>query len=152
MANFNSDRLTAQSGSAGASAALGYPLARDAGGKLRYQVIPYTVDGAEASADTITLCRLKKGAVVIPSLCRVLSQAAFDVSDMNVGISGNDNKYADAMDTTDAILDQPFVGGDNRYVPAAITDDYEDIIATLVTVVTTTAGQLVLFLIAYVDE
>lgn len=152
MANLNTDRYGNQVGGAGASPAVTYPLSRVAGGKVRYQVIPYTVDGSEASADTITLCRLKKGAVVIPSLCRVISQAAFDVSDMNVGIASNDNKYADAMDTTDAELDQPFIGGDNRLAPAAITEDYEDLIATLVTVVTTTAGQLVLFLIAYTDE
>lgn len=152
MPNFNTDRYSNQVGGAGASPAVTYPLARDSGGKLRYQVIRYTVDGAETTADTITLCRLKKGATVIPSLCRVISQAAFDADDMNIGTASNDNKYADAMDTTNAALDQPFVGGDNWFEPAAITDDYEDIIATLVSVVTTTAGQLVLFLIAYTDE
>jgi hypothetical protein len=153
MPNFNTSLYSAQSGSAGSSPASGYPLARDAGGKLRFLVIPYTVDGAEASGDTITLGKLKAGAKVIPSLCRVISDTGFDVSDMNVGISGNDNKYADALDTLDTASDINFgVAGDNAYVPTAVADGGETLIATLVTVVTSTAAGKALFLIAYLDE
>lgn len=152
MASFNTDTYTAQTGSAGASPSAAYPLAKNAGGKLRYLIVPYTVDGAETTGDTINLGKLKVGAKVIPSLSRVISEAAFDIDDMNIGTVSNDNAYADAMDTTNAELDQPFVGGDNRLAPADVVSGQEDVIATLVSVVTTTAGQLVLFLIAYVDE
>ena len=152
MASFNTDIYAAQAGSAGASPSATFPLARDAGGKLRYLIVPYTVDGAEATGDTINLGKLKVGAKVIPSLCRVKSEAAFDANDVNIGTAANANSFADALDTTNAALDQPFVGGDNQYAPAVITKGDEDVIATLVAVTTSTAGQLALFLIAYVDE
>lgn len=153
MASFTSDLFDDQTGAAGGSPANNYPLARVAGGKLRYMVVAYTVDGAEASGDTITLCRLKAGAVVVPSLCRVISDTGFDISAMNVGISGNTNKYANALDTLDTASDISFgQAGDNAYAPAAVGSTGEDVIATLTTVVTTTAAGLVLFLIAYLDE
>jgi len=152
MASFDAPLYTSQIGSAGQTPAVGYPPAKQSAGKMRLAIIPYTVDGAENSGDTINLCKLKEGARVITQFSRVASQAAFDVSDMNIGVAGNDNKYADAMDTTDAELDQPFIGGDNRFVPADVAEGGEIVFATLVTVVTTTAGQLVLFLIAFVDE
>lgn len=153
MANFNAPLYTAQSGSAGASAANGYPLARDAGGKLRYLVIPYTVDGAEATGDTITLGKLKAGAKVIPALCRVISDTGFDVNDMDIGISGNVNKYADALDTLDTVSDISFgTAGDNAFVPTAVAEGGETLIATCVALTTSTAGGKALFLIAYLDE
>jgi len=152
MAEFNTDTYTGQNGTAGQSSAVGYPQAKLAGGKLRYLVVPYITDGAEVTGDTINLGKLKVGAVPLPTLSRINSQAAFDCDDVNIGTTLNVNSLADALDTTNAELDQPFVGGDNRFAPVAITAGDEDIIATLVSVVTTTAGQLVLFLIAYVDE
>jgi len=152
MASFDSATYTGQNGTAGQSSGVGYPLARDAGGKLRYLVVPYTVDGAETTGDTINLGKLKVGAKVIPALSRVISEAAFDANDVNIGTAATANSFADALDTTNAALDQPFVGGTLQYAPTAITSGDEDIIATLVAVTTSTAGQLVLFLIAYVDE
>ncbi len=152
MANFNSPIYIKQAGSAGGSPSAGYPLAKDAAGKLRYLVVPYTVDGAEATGDTITLGKLKIGAKVIPALSRVISDTGFDVSDMDIGISGNINKYADALDTLDTSSDISFgIAGDSARVPVAETASV-DVIATLTTVVTTTAGGLVLFLIAFLDE
>lgn len=153
MADFYSDIYDAQNGSAGSSAAVGYPLARDAGGKLRYLIIPYTVDGAEASGDIIYLGKLKAGAKVIPSLSRVISDTGFDVDDLNIGISGNTNKYADDIDTLDVASDINFgVAGDNAYAPTAVASGGETLVAELVNVVTTTAAGKVLFLIAFVDE
>jgi hypothetical protein len=152
MANFNSTIYAKQLGSAGASPSSTYPLAKDTAGKLRFLVVPYTVDGAEASGDTITLGRIKIGAKVIPSLSRVVSDTGFDVSDMDIGISGNINKYADALDTLDTASDINFgVAGDSAYAPTAETATV-DVIATLTTVVTSTAGGKVLFLIAFLDE
>jgi hypothetical protein len=152
MPNFNTSLYTAQNGTPGQSANVSTPLSRDAGGKLRYLVIPYTVDGAEATADTITLGKIPIGAKVIPALCRVVSDTGFDVDDMDVGISSNVNKYADDIDTTDVASDISFgVAGDNAYVPTATTEE-ETIIATLVNVVTTTAGGKALFLIGYFAE
>lgn len=153
MPNFNTTTYTGQAGSAGSSSAVGYPLARDAGGKLRFITIPYTVDGDEATGDTITLCKLKAGAKVVPTLCRVASDTGFDVSDMDVGIAGNINKYADALDTLDTASDISFgLAGDNAYAPTAVAAGGETIIATLTTVVTSTAAGKALFLIAYLDE
>jgi hypothetical protein len=154
MANFNTDTYTGQNGSPGASANASslFPLSRDAGGKLRYLVIPYTVDGDEATGDTITLGILPTGAKVVPALCRVVSDTGFDVDDMDVGITGNVNKYADALDTLNTASDISFgVAGDNAYVPTA-TSAAETVIATLVNVVTTTAGGKALFLIGYFAE
>jgi hypothetical protein len=154
MPSFDSALYSAQVGSAGESPAFGRPGAKTAAGKMRLALIPYTVDGAEASADTINLCRLKWGAVPIPNMCKVSSEAAFDVDDMNVGTAANDNALADAIDTLNAASDVFFTGGDNHYAPAEISEDKDgaDIIATLINVVTTTAGQLVLFCIVFVDE
>lgn len=154
MPNFNTSMYTAQNGSAGASQGVGAPLARDAGGKLRYLVIPYTVDGAEAAGDTITLGKLPKGAKVLPALSRIVSDTGFDCNDVDIGISGNVNKYADALDTLDTASDISWgLAGDVGYAPEAITaDGGETIIATLVGVVTTTAAGKVLFLIAYLYE
>lgn len=129
-----------------------YPSARDAGGKLRYLQVPYTVDGAETTGSTINIGKLKVGSKVIPNLCRIISGATFDAQNVDIGTTSNVNAYADALDMTNAELDQPFVGGDNRFVPAAVTAGEEDIIMTLVASTTTTAGALALFLIAYVDE
>ena len=153
MASFNSPLFGKQTGASGGSAASNYPLARVAGGKLRFMVVDYVVDGAEASADTIKLCRLKPGAVVVPALCRVVSDTGFDCSAMNVGIEGNTNQYANALDTLDTASDISFgQAGDTAYAPEAVGEDGEDVIATLTTVVTTTAGGKALFLIAYLDE
>jgi len=152
MAEFNSPLYTSEAGTAGSSAAVGYPQARDSAGKLRIKTIPYVTDGTETTGDTINLGKLKVGAKVIPSLCRVVSEAAFDIDDLNIGTPLNPNAFADAMDTTDAELDQPFRGGDDRLGPVSIVSGDEDIVATLVSATTTTAGELVLFLVAYVDE
>jgi hypothetical protein len=152
MPNFNTSLYTAQNGTPGQSANVSSPLARDAGGKLRFLVIPYTVDGAEATGDTITLGKLPVGAKVIPALSRVISDTGFDADDMDIGISGNVNKYADALDTLNTASDISFgVAGDNAYVPTAVGADGETVIATLVSVVTTTAGGLALFLIGYLE-
>lgn len=117
MPNFTTDTYTNQIGAAGTSPALSYPLARTVGGKLRYILVPYTCDGAEAAADTIQICKLKAGAVVVPNLCRIISEAAFDCDDVNIGDGVNANRFADALDTTNALLDQPFVGGDEHFAP-----------------------------------
>lgn len=152
MASFDTPLYTSETGSAGSSAAAAYPLAKRSAGKIRYKVIPYTVDGAETSADTINLGKLKVGAQVIPQLCKVSSQAAFDVDDLDIGTAANADAFADGIDTTNAAADTLFTGGDDHYDPQSIVAGDEDIIATLNNVVTTTAGQLVLFLIAFVDE
>lgn len=152
MSNFNSPIYTKQVGSAGGSPSAGFPLAKDVAGKLRYLIVPYVVDGAEASGDTITLGKIKVGAKVIPALSRVVSDTGFDISDMDIGIAGNINKYADALDTLDTSSDISFgIAGDSARAPVAETADVA-VIATLTTVVTTTEGGLALFLIAYVDE
>lgn len=153
MPSFNTTIYGNQIGSGGVSPGFGIPDARKVGGKLRYAIIPYTVAGTEATGDTINIVRLKKGATVIPGLCRVLSEAAFDVDDMNIGDGVNANRFADAIDTTNAALSQDFgLAGDEAYAPTPLAAGEEVVTATLVNVVTTTAGQKVLWVIAYMDE
>lgn len=152
MPSFNSSIYTKQAGAAGGSPSAGFPLSKDVAGKLRYLIVPYTVNGAEDSADTINLGKIKRGAKVIPALSRVVSDTGFDCSAMNIGVAGNTNKYANALDTLDTASDISFgQGGDVAYAPEAETEDVT-VIATLTTVVTTTAAGKVLFLIAFVDE
>ena len=152
MPNFTTTLYDNQIGAAGASPAASYPDAKNVAGKERHAIVPYTVDGAEVTADTLQIIKLKVGAIVIPHLCRVLSEAAFDISDMNMGDGVNDNRYGDAMDTLDAVSNVVFTLGDEEYAPTAIAAGEEVVTATLVAVVTTTAGQLVLWDIAYLDE
>lgn len=152
MANFTTTIYDDQIGAAGDSPAASYPQAKNVSGKERHAIVPYTVDGAEASADTIQIVKLKKGAIVVPHLCRVLSEAAFDISNMDIGDGVNVNRYGDAMDTLNAVSNIPFTLGDEEYAPAPIDAGEEVVTATLVTVVTTTADQRVLWDIAYLDE
>ena len=148
MASFDTSLYTGQTGTAGVSPAVGRLEAKYGCPETKFVLIPYVVDGAEVSGDTINLCQLPEGAIVIPSLCRVVTGTGLDVSDMNVGISGNDNKYADAVDTLDTASDLAFSGGDNHTAPTEETA-VVDVIATLVTVVTSTAASTALFIIAY---
>lgn len=155
MANFNTNTYTGQNGSAGSStnAAALFPLARDAGGKLRFLVIPYSAGGTETTADTITLGILPVGAKVIPALCRIVSNSTFDANDVDIGVSGNVNKYADALDTLGADSDISFgVAGDNAFVPTVVASGGETLIATLVAVTSITSAGRALFLIGYLAE
>lgn len=152
MASFDAPLYTKQVGDRSASPSAAYPLAKVSAGKLRYAVVQYVLDGAETTGDTINLCKLKEGALPIAPLCKVLSQAAFDADDVNIGTTANPNSLADAMDLTNAETALDFTGGDDRFVPVAIAEGGEVIVMTLVSVVTTTAGQLALVLIAFLDE
>jgi hypothetical protein len=152
MPNFTTDIYTNQVGAAGASSSASYPDAKNVAGKERHAIVPYTVDGAEVTGDTLQIVKLKKGAIVVPHLCRVLSEAAFDIDNMDVGDGVNVNRYADAIDTTNLASNVVFSGGDENYAPTAIDTGEEVVTATLVNVTTTTAGQLVLWDIAYLDE
>lgn len=152
MAEFNSPTFDAQTGTAGASPSSTYNLAKVDAGKLRIARINYVVDGAEATADTINLIRLKVGAVVVPSYCRVVTGTGLDINDLNIGTAANDNKYADALDTLDTASDIAFSGGDIHTAPEAVGDGGEDVIATCVALVTSTAASTAVFYIAYLDE
>ena len=152
MPNFTTDIYTNQVGAAGTSSSASYPQAKNVAGKERHAIVPYTVIGTETTADTLQIVRLKKGAIVVPHLCRVISEAAFDIDDMNVGDGVNENRFADAIDTTNAASNVVFSGGDENYAPTPLAAGEEVVTATLVSATTTTAGQLVLWDIAYLDE
>jgi len=47
------------------------PLAKLAGGKLRYALAQYVAKGTEMAGDVIKLAQLKAGAVIVPRLSRV---------------------------------------------------------------------------------
>lgn len=152
MATLNTATYANQIGSATSSAAKSLPQAKLANGKLRYAIVPYTAVGTEADGDIINIVKLKEGAVPVPSLCRIITSAAFDAADVNVGYGSNNNALADALDTTDAATDLPFARGDNALAPAALKAGEETIYATLVDVVAIAANDKALFLIAYTDE
>ena len=148
MASFDSALYTSQVGAAGVSPAVGRLEGKYSLPETSFIPIMYTVDGAEDSGDTINLGKLPEGVIVIPSACKVVSDTGFDVSDMDIGVSGNINKYADAVDTLDTASDVTFSGGDNHYSMTEVAAGGEDLIATLTTVVTSTADSVVVFLIA----
>ena len=154
MPEFNSDIYNNQVGTAGQSPAFGRDGAKVTAGKMRMALIPYVCDGAEVADDTINLVRLKWGARVVPSYCKVSSEAAFDCHDVNIGNATDASAYGDAVDTLNAISDVNFSGGTNHYAPAdeAENKDGTTVIATLIGVTTTTAGQLTLWTIVFLDE
>ncbi len=152
MANFTTTIYDNQIGAAGASPAASYPQAKNVAGKERHAIVPYTVDGAEATGDTLQIIKLKVGAIVVSHLCRVLSEAALDINNLDIGDGVNVNRYGDAMDTLNAVSNIPFTLGDEEYAPTAIAAGEEVVTATFVALTTSTAGQLALWDIAYLDE
>lgn len=157
MPTFNTSRYSAQIGSAGASPAAAFPLAEFIGGKLRYAVIEYALAGTEVANDLINLVRLKRGAVPIPALSRIVCEDPGTALTIDIGFASNDDALCDGAALTTA-HDVSFTGAPSvtavaaQYVPAAIAAGDEVIFATVKTATALTAGAKLLFLIAYVDE
>lgn len=157
MPTFNSTRYTSQVGSAGGSPSSGYPLAKFSAGKERIAVVPYTLVGTEAANDIINLIRLKAGAVVIPSECRIVCEDPGTALTIDVGFASNDDALCDGAALTTA-HDVSFTGAPSvtavaaQYVPAALAAGDEVIFATVKTATSLTAGAKLLFIIAYLDE
>ena len=155
MPTFNTSRFTAQTGAAGASPSAAYQLSKFTQGKIRYASIPYALAGTEAAADVINLVRLKEGAVVIPSLSRVVCQDPGTALTLDIGFASHTDALSDGLVLTTA-HDLAFTAGGTavaaQYVPAPLEYADRDIIATVTVATSLTVGAKLLFLIAYVDE
>jgi len=157
MPTFNSDNYAAQVGSAGASPAAAYPLAKNIAGKLRYAVIPYALAGTEIANDIINLVRFKVGSKVISSLSRIVCEDPGTALTIDIGFASNADALCDGAALTTA-HDVSFTGAASvtavaaQYIPVDIASGDEVIFATVKTATTLTAGAKLLFLIAYVDE
>ena len=158
MPSFNSSRYAAQVGASGGSPGAGWPLAEFIGGKLRFAVIEYALAGTETANDTINLARLKVGAVVIPSLSRIVHQDCGDALTIDIGFLSNDDALCDGAALGTNAGDVTFTGAGSvtataqQYNPVAIASGDEVIFATVKTATNLTAGAKLLFLIAYLDE
>ena len=157
MATFNSTRYTGQVGTAGGSPASGYPLAKFTAGVTRTAVIPYTLVGTEAANDIINLVRLKAGAVVLPSECRIVCEDPGTALTIDVGFASNDDALCDGAALTTA-HDVTFTTAASvtavaqQYVPAPLATGDEVIFATVRTATSLTAGAKLLITIAFLDE
>jgi len=157
MATFNSVKYGNQIGSAGASPASTYPIAKVITGKVRYALIEYALAATEAAADTINLVKLKAGARVIPSLCRIVCEDPGTALSLDVGFASNPDALCDGAALTTA-HDVSFTGAASvtavaaQYVPVDIAAGDEVIYATVTVATSLTAAAKLLFLIAYVDE
>jgi hypothetical protein len=164
MANFPSKLYTGQSGTAGASlnAAAGFPVAKNALGKLRIVQVPYAMAGTEAANDLIQLTILKNGSRVLAALSRLEAANAALTCTVAVGDSSNTGRYANGLvlSNTNADLGFNTNPGTDAYVPTDIVvanpptsaSDQTVVLAKLLTLGTPNAGAKLLFLIAVVDE
>ncbi len=156
MASFNTDLYGDQVGAAGSSPAASYPLAKSVGGKLRFAVVTYALAGTETASDTINLVRLKKGAVPVPALSRVVHEDIGDALTIDVGFTSNDDALADGIALGTNAGDVAFTANGTataaQYVPAEIATGDEVIFATVRTATNIVAGKKLLFLVAYLDE
>lgn len=154
MPTFNSTAYGKQIGS-GASPI--YPEAKRTSGKLRYAVVEYALAGTEVADDIINLIRLKAGAVVVPSLSRIVCEDPGTALTLDIGFASNADALCDGAALTTA-HDVSWTGAASvtavaaQYVPAAIASGDELIYATVKTATTLTAGAKLCFLIAYLDE
>ncbi len=157
MPSFNTVKYGRQIGSAGASPSSTYPGAKAITGKVRYAHIEYALLGTEVANDTINIVRLKAGAQVIPSLCRIVCEDPGTALSLDVGFASNVDALCDGAALTTA-HDVSFTGAASvtavaaQYVPVDIAVGDEVIFATLTLATALTAGAKLLFLIAYVDE
>jgi 3D (Asp-Asp-Asp) domain-containing protein len=155
MASFDTTLYTNQNGSAGASPATGYPLAKDSAGKVRYATVEYTLAGTEAATDTINLATLKVGAKVIPHLSEVYVENPGTALVFDIGDAGDADRYVDGLTVSAGGFFRWSEGGTAAATANSlyeIASGNEDIVLTVGTATSLTADQDLLFLIAYVDE
>lgn len=153
MATSNSALYGKQVGSAGASPANTYPLAKLAAGKLRYAVVELTV-GTLAANDVVNLAKLKVGSQVVPALSRILCENPGTTFTVKIGDAGDDDRYLAAKALGGAAQDigfgnSPGVAG---YVGYEIAAGNEVVKMTVTAAGTTTAASKIAILIAFLDE
>lgn len=107
----------------------------------------YTVSGA-AVGDEIKITRLPKGAVVIPHLCQVFTEALGTSFAIAIGDSEANDRYAENVSLSTAGR-QELTGGSSELSPEPLaTTDW--ITATITEVTAPSTGKKAQFWIAYV--
>lgn len=118
----------------------------------------YTFTGDEVATDTIRLCKLPAGCVILPYLSNVVSDAVATTATITIGdeaVSAKDtvtadvDRYSTALDVAAAGADA-FTGGIAATVPYALTAE-RWITVTLATLNTPVAGKILQFNLAYND-
>ncbi|MFN0129243.1 MAG: hypothetical protein ACKV19_21450 [Verrucomicrobiales bacterium] len=113
--------------------------------KLHVAAINYKLKGTEATNDTLNVIKLPKGAQVVPGLSYVHCDDPGTTLTVSVGVSGAATKYSTAMTLSS--------GGLVRFTPGVVDPEnlaaMTDILATLASVDTPTAGADLWFVLAY---
>lgn len=164
MSIWNSALYTAQSPQGGYSlnANPGFPVAKNAQGKLRIVQVPYTINGSEAANDIINLTTLKAGTRVLSARSKLVAQNPGTTLTLAVGDTSNTGRYANGLTLSNTAFDKEFSQnvGTDTYVPTDIVignppssiADQGTVVAKVLTAASLTAGQKLLFLLAIVDE
>lgn len=121
---------------------------RDVCGNLLLARGTYTVGAGVAVGDTIKVARLPKGAVMLPALSGVTTEALGAAFTVKLGTTTTTDRYAATLDLkTASAVD---IKGGTEGAALAPLDDSEWVIATVTAVTTATVGKRATFCIAYV--
>lgn len=128
-----------------------------AGGQLRMARATYVMTAGtdESASDFINLVSLPVGAVVLPHLSWVYHEDLGTALTFDVGDTADPNRYALSITCGTNAGTRPFIASGDATLPAACIAPYtieeanRMIIADLTTVTAPTAGQSIVFCIAY---
>lgn len=179
MATWNTPVYTSQGSvpPAGVSDAVGMPLAKNVGGKLRLSPIKYVWNGSEAAGDIINLVVGKAGARVLPQDSRVFAYAnaananlVVNIGDANSAIrysngltvfantAANGVTRVDWSNCTSPLLTQLFSPADipapvgSQIVGIATANDQTVLQAKIVSTTNVAANSVIVFEVGFVDE
>ncbi len=154
MPTFNSTLYNQQ---LGVGATPSYPQAKLQNGKLRYMSVLYPLAGTEIANDIINLGRLKAGAIVVPSLSRIVCEDPGTALTIDIGFASNDDALCDGAALTTA-HDVSFTGAPSvtavaaQYTPTPLAAGDELLFITVKTATSLTAAAKLLIEVAYIDE
>jgi len=116
------------------------------GKKLRYMVVDYTIPATGGAVpltgDSITLCKLPKGAILSPAHSHVWNELVHTALNLNIGCDGvtaTANRYAAALDVKAANSLTSFASGT---IPIAQKTPYQTLAEVTVTAVLTSTVTL----------
>lgn len=180
MATWNTPVYTSQGSvpPAGVSDAVGMPLAKNVGGKLRTTPIKYIWNGNEAAADVINLVVSKAGARVLPQRSQVFAYANAANANLvvNIGDANSAIRYSNGLtvfantaangvlqpslwtNCTSPLLTQTFnpvdipVPAGSQIVGIAGANDQTVLQVKIVSTSNVAANSVIVFEVAHVDE
>lgn len=136
--------------------------ASEVGGKLRVVKATYALDASEAAAtDIIRIAKLKKGATIIPELCKIyIPDSSSGGGSLVVSVGDNDttadaDRYSDALDISAGGFFDFTAGGTVAAAsldPYQITGDDTWLELVLDTVTSIDTDVSIVFTIVYSDE